>query len=88
MKNDPGTRLSEISSFEDFHIEKENLDFRKKMIEANLKLTYVEVSERFSVLNLLTSLAREVVFPGISDFLGYLIKKVDKNTQSDTDNGQ
>jgi hypothetical protein len=88
MKNDPGKRLSEISSFEDFHIEKEVLDFRKKIIETNLKLTYLEVSERFSVSNLLASLSREVVFPKISDFLVDLIRKVNKNTHSDTDNSQ
>jgi hypothetical protein len=83
--NEHNIKYSEISSFEDFHFEKVRLKFRRKIIETKLKLTYTEVSSMFSISNLFTSLAKEVVLPGISDFLGILISKVGNENNSGSD---
>ena len=88
MKNSYDNKYSEISSFEDFRIERERLIFRSKLIEAKLNLTYLQVSKMFSVSNQFFSIAKEVVLPKISDFLGNLIKKVEKETIPESDNNQ
>ncbi|OFY65209.1 MAG: hypothetical protein A2V64_06160 [Bacteroidetes bacterium RBG_13_43_22] len=88
MKSNSKSKYSGISSFEDFRIEKEQLNFRNELIEAKLKLTYLKVTEKFSVSNLFGSLAREFVLPKVSDFLGDVIKKVGKDTHSEVDSSQ
>jgi hypothetical protein len=72
----------EISTFEDFRYEKENLIFRKKLIETKLNLTYLQIREVFSISNMLTSVAKEVVLPKISDFLTGLINKVEEEVDT------
>ena len=88
MKSNSKSKYSEISSFKDFRIEKEQLNFRNELIEAKLKLTYLKVTEKFSVSNLFTSLARDIVLPKISDFLGGVINKAEKDTHSEGDSSQ
>ena len=82
MKSNHNNRFSEISSFEDFRIEKEQLDFKSRLIESRLKLTYLQVTERFSVSNMLDSLFQGIVLPKFSCLLSELIKKIGKDTQS------
>ncbi|HNW57591.1 MAG TPA: hypothetical protein PLR88_07135 [Bacteroidales bacterium] len=86
MKINHENSFSEISSFEDFRKEKERLDFKSNLIEARLKLAYLQITERLSISNLVTSIARETVLPKISGFLGDLIKKVGTDTKSEPDN--
>ena len=88
MKRNNNSKYSEISSFEDFRIEREQLNFRNELIEAKLKLTYLKVTEKFSVSNLFASLARDVVLPKVSDFLSGVISKVGKDTHSEVDSSQ
>jgi hypothetical protein len=88
MKNNYDNKYSEITSFEDFRIEREQLNFKSDLIEAKLKLTYLQVTEMLSVANLFNTIAKEVVLPKVSDFLGNLVKKVGKEASSDSDNKQ
>ncbi len=81
MKNNYDNKYSEITSFEDFRIEREQLNFKSDLIEAKLKLTYLQVTEMLSVANLFSTIAKEVVLPKVSDFLGNLIKKVGKEAR-------
>jgi len=84
MKNYYNNKYSEISSFEDFRIERERLIFKSMLIEAKLSLTYMHIKEMYSVSNLFFSFAKESVFPKISDFIGELIKKVGKEADMET----
>ena len=77
MKKIPG-KYSDISSFDDFHSEKEKLRHRGELVEARLRLTQSEVRKMFSVAGQFFSLAREVVLPKISELINVLIKKVRK----------
>ncbi len=79
-------KYSEISSFDDFHSEKEKLKSRSELAEAKLRLTQSEVRKMFSVASQFFSLAREVVLPKISDLINVLIKKVRKEPPSEPDN--
>jgi heme oxygenase len=79
-------KYSEISSFDDFHSEKEKLKARGELAEAKLRLTQSEVKRMFSVASQFFSLAREVVLPKISDLIKVLIKKVRKEPPSEPDN--
>jgi len=81
MKKHNNSHYSEISSFEDFRLESEMLKLRSKFIEAKLNLTYLQIRKIFSVSNLFSSVAKDVVLPKISDFLNVLIGKVEKNTE-------
>ena len=71
-------KYSEISSFDDFHTEKEKLKSRGELVESRLRLTQSEVRKMFSVAGQFFSLAREVVLPKISELVNVLIKKVRK----------
>jgi hypothetical protein len=86
MKNYYDNKYSEISSFEDFRIERERLIFKSILIEAKLNLTYLQVRKMFSVSNLLFSFAKEAILPKISDFLGTLIKKLEKEPVTEPGN--
>jgi len=77
MKNNNTYQYSEISTLEDFRLEKERLILQRKLIELKLNLSYLLISKVFSVSNLIFSLAKEFILPKISDFLGSLIKKVE-----------
>ena len=78
-------KYSEISSFDDFHTEKEKLKSRGELVEARLRLTQSEVRRMFSVAGQFFSLAREVVLPKISELMNVLIKKVRKEESAAPD---
>lgn len=86
MKNN--RKYSDITSFEDFRLEKEKLRLRSKLIEVKLRLNYSEIRKAFSFSTLFSSLAKELVLPRISDFLGTLIKKTGKEAQPAPGNSQ
>jgi hypothetical protein len=71
-----------ISSFEDFHYEKERLIFKGKLIDTRLFLTYLHIKQVFSASNLLLSLTKEYLLPTISSYIGDLSKKVDNEASS------
>jgi hypothetical protein len=73
---------SEISSFEDFQIEKARLLLKKKLIETRLKFSFTLIRKLFSFSNLMIPLAKEYILPLISGFLGKLRKKeADQNVR-------
>ncbi len=88
MKKNNDNKFSKISSFEDFRFEREELIFRRKLIEAKLNLTYLKIRNKFSVSNQFFSKAKEAVLPKISDFLGVLIKKFRKESHSEPGTNQ
>jgi hypothetical protein len=73
---------SEISTFEDFRIEKESLILKKKIIEVRLQVSYLHITKFFSLSNLLFSVAKEFILPKISDLIGSLIKKAEPDISS------
>jgi hypothetical protein len=88
MKDNHDSRYSEISSFEDFRLERERLIFRRRLIEAKLNLTYLQVSKILSVSSLFISMGKEIVLPWLSDLLGTLIKKIEKDPVYAPDNNK
>jgi hypothetical protein len=76
MKNNSIDQYSEITSFEDFRLEKEILLLKKRLIETKIQHSFMQFSKIFTVSNLLFSISKEFILPKISDFLGVLIKKV------------
>lgn len=84
MKSNQKYNYSEISSFEDFRLEREQLIFKSRLIESKLNLTFLHIREMFSVSNLFFAFAKETVLPKISDFIGELIKKVGKEPDTET----
>jgi hypothetical protein len=80
MKKNNDSGYSEISSFEDFLIEKERLIFRSRLNEANLNLSYLKVSNMFSITGQLISITKDFVLPRISGLINDLLKKTDLET--------
>ncbi len=88
MKSSLENKYSDISTFEDFRLERERLIFRSRLIETKLNLTYLQLRKMFSVSNLFFSFAKETVLPKIADYLGDLIQKVVKENAPVPDNDQ
>lgn len=76
-------KYSEIVSFEDLRIEKERLILKSRLAEAKINLDVLHIRKAFSVSNLFLSFAKEYIFPRVSDFLGDLTKKVEKEVKED-----
>lgn len=70
---------SEISTFEDFRIERERLILKKKILEVKLHISYIQIIKIFSISNLLISSAKEFILPKISDIIGSLLKNADSD---------
>jgi|WetSurMetagenome_2_1015567.scaffolds.fasta_scaffold21447_3 hypothetical protein len=68
-------KYSEITSFKDLQAGKERLRLKGKLAEARLSLDFLQIKRAFSFSALFSSLAREIAFPKISQFLSTLIKK-------------
>ncbi len=77
MKRKADYRYAEITSFEDFRLEKEQLIFKSKAIEMKLSFTYHKMLNSISVVNIFYSVVKEVVIPKISGFLNGLFTKTD-----------
>jgi len=82
MKTRHNHPYSDIASFEDFQLEKERLLMKRKLIETRLKLSYVRISNTFSITNTIFSTAKEFFLPKISNLLGWLLNKVEDKTKS------
>lgn len=78
MKNNKRKNYSDISSFKDFHFEKEHLTIKNEFIEARLKLSYERISNILSISGSLFSGAKGLIFSKISCILDWLLKKVEK----------
>jgi hypothetical protein len=68
MKKNKSYRFSEISSFEDFQIEKDRLILKRKLIEIKLNYDFLLISNVFSASNLIFTFAKEYILPKISGF--------------------
>jgi hypothetical protein len=79
MKKSSDYGFSEISSFEDFRIERERLIFRSKLIEAKLNLSFLHIRTVFSASNIFLSLAKSFILPKISDLLGGLLNNKEED---------
>jgi hypothetical protein len=76
MKNTNRHKYSEITSFEDFRFEREKLTFKKKLIETKLQFRFSLIKEAFSASKIISSIAKEIVWPKVFAFIGDLtIKK-------------
>lgn len=81
MRRNFDHKYADISSFEDFHLEKERLIFRSKLAEARLNLAYIKVTHFLSVSGMLYGLAKDIILPKISEFLKEEPKKEDKKDE-------
>lgn len=78
MRKNFESKYAEISSFEDFQFEKQQLIFKGKLAEARLNLAFLKVAHLFSVSGMLYELAKDVILPKISEFLKEDPKKENK----------
>jgi hypothetical protein len=69
MKINSDHRYYEITSFEDFRIEKQRLILKSKLIEVKINMEIILIRELFSISNLVLSFAREFIVPKISGIL-------------------
>jgi hypothetical protein len=63
MKEKNSNPFSEISSFEDFKLEKERLLLKSKLIETRINLSILLISKVFSFSNLIFSVIKQYVLP-------------------------
>jgi hypothetical protein len=75
MKKKFNHAYSEITSFDDFRLEKERLLLKRKLIETRLKLSYSRITNAFSVSNSLFSLAREYLYPKLTGWVERFFRK-------------
>jgi hypothetical protein len=68
MKKNKIYPFFEVSSFEDFQIEKDRLLVKKKLIELRLHYNFLMISNAFSASNFIFSFAKEYVLPKILNF--------------------
>jgi hypothetical protein len=69
MKINHDNRYYMITSLEDFHLEKQRLILKSKLIEAKIKMEIILIRELFSISNVVLSFAREFIIPKISGIL-------------------
>jgi hypothetical protein len=67
----------EISSFEDFRLERQRLILKGKLIEAKINMEFNLIREVFSFSNVILSFAKEFILPYITDFLSVFSKQDD-----------
>jgi len=63
MKENYFHPYSDISSFKDFHPEKERLLLKRKLIETRIDLGFFYLRKAFSFSNMIFSLVKEYVLP-------------------------
>ncbi len=63
MKENNFHPYSDISSFKDFHLEKEKLLLKRKIIETRIDLGFFYLRKAFSLSNLIFSVVKEYVLP-------------------------
>ena len=63
MKENYFHPYSDISSFKDFHLEKERLLLKRKLIETRIDLGIFYIRKAFSISNMIFSLVKEYVLP-------------------------
>jgi hypothetical protein len=68
MKTNNDHPYHSITSFEDFHLEKERLILKGKLIEARINMEVILIRHFFSVSNLVMSFTREFILPKLSGF--------------------
>jgi len=70
-----------ITSFEDFHLEKQRLILKSKLVEAKINMEIILIREVFSISKLVLSLAKEFMLPKISDIIEDFLKSNDDNKE-------
>jgi hypothetical protein len=75
MKKSNRYKYSEITSFEDFQFEMEKLKFEKKLIETKLNFRFSLIRDAFSASKIISSVAKEIVWPKVVAFIGDLTNK-------------
>jgi hypothetical protein len=70
-----------ITSFEDFHLEKQRLLLKSKLVEAKINMEIILIREVFSISKLVLSLAKEFMLPRISDIIEDFLNTKDDNKE-------
>jgi hypothetical protein len=82
MKKISGYNYSNIISFEDFQYEKEKLIFKKKLIETKLDFRFMLIKEAFSASKIISSVAKDIVWPKVLSFIGDITNKKEAEDNS------
>ncbi len=85
MKINLNHPYKEISSFEDFYLERQRLILKGKLIEAKFNMELNLFREVFSFSNVVLSFAKEFILPYITDFWNSFSKGEEEDAGSDSD---
>jgi hypothetical protein len=69
MKINNDNRYTAITSFRDFHREKEILLLKSKLIEARINMEIAVIRQVLSVTNMVLSFAKEFIMPRITTII-------------------
>jgi hypothetical protein len=82
MKKNNDSYYSDLTSFEDFRLERTRLILKSRLIETRINLNFEGIRETFSLSGLVFSMLKELFFSKIGDILGILTKKSDNEDES------
>jgi len=80
MKKNNRYIYSEIVSFDDFQFEKEKLKFKKRLIETKLDFRFSLIKDAFSASKIISSVAKDIVWPKVLSFIGDLTNKSEEQS--------
>lgn len=84
MRTSDQHRYAGISSFKGFRVEKDRLVRKRLNIEERIDLSYRMISRMVSVSTQFFNLAKDMIVPGITEFLkGWLNKNVNTDDQKE-----
>jgi hypothetical protein len=81
MKRNVDYPYNSISSFEDFHLERQRLILKSKLIEARINMEIILIRQVFSVSNVVSSFAREFILPKISGIIEEILSFRNKDKE-------
>ena len=81
MKKNNRYKYSGIISFDDFQYEKEKLIFEKKLIETKMDFRFSLIKDAFSASKIISSVAKDIVWPKVLSFIGDITNKPDAGSQ-------
>ena len=82
MKENNDSYYSELTSFEDLHLEKTRLILKSRLLETRISLNLEGIRETFSFSGLVFSMVKEFLFSKIGDIVGFFTKNSTNEKES------
>ena len=82
MKENNDSYYSELTSFEDLHLEKTRLILKSRLLETRISLNLEGIRETFSFSGLAFSMVKEFFFSKIGDIVGFFTKNSTNEKES------